>query len=82
MPEGFPHDCRQFGKYGQQEGRQGKPTVFYSEVWDWFLKNVMLEIQQFQEVLEDKLKVKLIHPEARNSVKAKETVLWAIKPVL
>ena len=31
-PDGFPLEFRKYSFYGQQTGRAGRPTYFYSEV--------------------------------------------------
>ena len=38
-PEGFPLEYRRFALFGQQYGRSGRPTHFYSEVGTFCVAN-------------------------------------------
>ena len=42
-PIGFPEEFRKFARYGQQKGKTGKPTYFYSQVYTFTLSNFIIQ---------------------------------------
>ena len=62
-PEGFPFEFRKFASYGKQIGRPGRPTYFYSEVWniDFWKKLPSLQDLFFQDVLKEYLGIKILN---------------------
>ena len=69
LPEGFPEEFREHALFGQQEGRLGRPSFFYSQACTSPI-GIVSGTSILKEMMEEQLRVKVICQEEA-SIRAK-----------